>query len=126
MITLDEFKNMEKGTIFYVAAGGRANNLVKEKFVEIEECETYRGLQYFIKVVRGVRNFESTYDCGRCCYMTLNEAKEAMWKRHIVKGELLEKKLHSQINELQRQLNEIKVNGYGEPDYVYLDCSKED
>lgn len=124
MITLEQFKQMEKGTIFYVCAGGRANNLVAERFHSVHELPKRETDTSMILTYCGGMSFIGHLNAGNGCYLTEEEAREHMAKRakwlHDRHTESLKIRLAKAQKELEEQLD-------SEPtiDYVYLDRTDE-
>ena len=129
MITLEEFRQMERGTVFYIAAGGKANNLVAEKFwdvtqisVSVEPGSYEKEYRPFILTYGGGMCFINHLLLGACCYFTKEEAEQFMQQRANRKHQLTIETTEKQIARLQEQLAKM-LTGSATVDYLYLDFS---
>lgn len=120
MITLDEFRAMKPGTIFYVAAPGRigleANNLSEECFHKVLDFPTHNNTH--LKTDGGGISFSYGKD-GASFYRTLEEAQEFMAGRHIRIHKHGIMRRAAQIEKLKEELALMDKNGPGEPDYIF-------
>ena len=129
MITLEQFQAMAKGTIFYIAAGGKANNLVVDRFltvkdvsVSIEPCSVEKEYRPFILTYSGAMCYTNHLLLGVCCYLTKEEAEEHMLDRAQRKHILAKGRLEKRIVELQQELADYEKSP-AKVDYVFLDFS---
>lgn len=121
MISWQQFQEMEKGTIFYVACAGMSYNLVVEKFFKA----TYIGKEGEYPTVLtfgGGQRFDTFMRDGNCCYLSLEEAKDSMLRRAKWKHDLTTESLKNQVANLQQRL-EDHLNSDPSTDYVFLDLS---
>lgn len=120
MITLEQFKSMEKGTIFYVCAGGNANNLVVERFHSLVFFPEHN--RYTVMTFGGGSDFERFLHSGNGLFLDKAEAISHMERRakwlHDKQTENLKSRLHQAKVALEEHLNsEAKA------DYIFLDHS---
>lgn len=120
MITLEEFKKMEKGTILYICAGGRANNLVVDIFHSVHELPKRETDTTMILTFAGGMSFIGHLNSGNGVYLTEVEARDHMAKRAKWLHDRKTENLKAQIANLQRDLDK-HLDSDPILDYVYLD-----
>ena len=120
MITLEQFQHMERGTIIYICAGGRANNLVVDRFHSVHENKKRGTDTTMILTYAGGMSFIGHMNSGNGVYLTEEEAREHMRNRakwlHDIKTENLKAKIANLQYELDKHLDSDPTI-----DYVYLD-----
>ncbi len=122
MITLEQFKQMEKGTIIYICAGGRANNLVVDRFHSVHELPKRGTDATMILTYAGGMSFIGHLNAGNGVYLTEQEAREHMAKRAKWLHDRQTENLKARVFNLQAELEE-HLDSDPELDYVYLDRS---
>lgn len=120
MITLEQFKEMEKGTIIYIAAGGRANNLVVDRFHSVHEVPQRETDTTMILTYAGGMSFVGHLNAGNGVYLIEEEARATMSKRAKMKHDHRTDNLKAQIANLQRDL-EIHLDSEPVEDYTFID-----
>lgn len=120
MITLEQFEQMEKGTVIYICAGGRANNLVVDRFHSIHELPKRETDTTMILTYAGGMSFIGHMNSGNGVYLTEQEAREHMNKRAKWLHDRRTESLKAQIANLQRDLDK-HLDSDPIVDYVYLD-----
>lgn len=122
MITLDEFREMKPGTVFYVAAPGRfgldSNTLSKERFVKVLEFKTHDNTH--LQTEGGGISF-SYGKRGQSFFHTLEEAEGFMGQRHILRHKQGIMSREKQVEKLKQEISKMKADGPGAPDYIYHD-----
>jgi len=120
MITLEEFKQMEKGTVIYICAGGRANNLVVDIFHSVHEIPQRETDTAMILTYSGGMSFFGHLNAGNGVYLTEEEAREHMHNRakwlHDRQTENLKSRVANAKMDLEKHLDSDPTI-----DYVYLD-----
>lgn len=119
MITLDQFREMKPGTIFYTAAPGGhgmvgANNLSEERFVKLLE---HSDRPHIETECGGI-----SYAYGRqgaAFYLDKGEAVQYMEKRNEERYRSVLKFKASQIEKLKAEIAVMEADGPGVPDYIY-------
>lgn len=123
MITLEQFQNMERGTIFYVCCGGNANNLVVERFHSLKNLD--RGEDsVMVLTYCGGSTFQGHLHGGNGLYLNEEEAKEHMAKRAKWIHDRRTENLKSMLLNLQADLDK-HLDSEPKLDYVYLDRTDE-
>lgn len=121
MITLEQFQNMERGTIFYVCAGGRANNLVVERFHSVHELPKRETDTTMILTYCGGMSFIGHLNAGNGCYLTEAEAIGHMARRAKWLHDRETENLKGCVAKAQRKLEEHLSKTEPTQDYVFLD-----
>ena len=121
MITLEQFREMKPGTVFYVAAPGliraiESNTLSEETFVKFLEGD--RGC-HIITECGGISFSYGKH--GESFYLDKDEALCFMEERHVALHREGLKERASQIERLKREIAQMESSGPGEPNYVYHD-----
>lgn len=120
MISLEQFQSMEKGTIFYVCAGGRADNLVVERFHSVHEIPKRGTDTTMILTYCGGMSFIGHLNSGNGCYLNEDEARGHMERRAKWLHDHMTESLKSRLAKAERELDE-HLNSDPILDYVYLE-----
>lgn len=120
MITLEQFQQMERGTIFYICAGGNANNLVVERFHSLKDLQ--RGEDsVMVLTYGGGSTFQGHLHGGNGLYLTEEEARNHMAKRAKWLHDRQTENLKSRLAKAQRELEEHLNKTEPTQNYVFLD-----
>lgn len=122
MITLEQFKEMEKGTIFWVCAGGNANNLVGERFHSVAEVEERQTDTTIILTYSGGSAFQTFLHNGDGLFLDKELAVEYMTRRAKHLHDRRTESLKTQIKKLQLTLDD-HLNSEPTTDYTFIDMT---
>jgi len=120
MITLEQLRELKKGTAIYVAAPGRgpkklwSNVLCQETFVEVSET---RGSPH-IMCEKGGYSFLYVRE-GEALFLDIKDAAEYMREVHIARWTALLAEKGKELDRLREELATMYDNGPGEPDYKF-------
>ena len=120
MITLEQFQNMERGTIFWICAGGNANNLVGERFHSIKDLDRDDD-RFMILTYSGGSTYKGHLHSGNGLYLTEEEARSHMARRAKWLHDRYTENLKSRLAKAQRELEEHLNITEPKQDYVFLD-----
>lgn len=118
MITVDEFRALPAGTIFYVAAPGNlgieSNTLSEERFVKV--IDSPNGIH--LQLTGGGISYKYGKQ-GKSFFLDKDEAIAFMEERHLVRYNNNVMYHATQIEKLKVELEKLQADGPGEPNYKF-------
>lgn len=125
MISLQEFKEMEKGTLFYVCNGGNANNMVTERFLSVRYVGEGENRRPCIFTFGGATDFDTFMKGGECCYLKEEDAIKHMDNRsrhnYHLKGESLKRQAIAAQERVEEHYAEVVLAPYTVLDHSDLE-----